>query len=393
MHIDDLIILLSLSSASLNKWDQTLIYSFSDQVHRGTAFTEKQATIAIKILKSHSSSISLKLGKDISPYLNNPTFRMPLRKLSMHRKISVIDHEVHNRAIKVEFPYNEKYVEHIRKKKEELGIAQWSKEDKAWIFSLCESNIAFLVDFMSKESFEIDEEFLNYLNQYNEIVSNMEKYVPMLVREDGILKFKNISKSIPELSTQNLLEAIFTARKYGIDTWDSAIQDEMTELNINQTVQDFIGSPPGTNFQVDSEIFDINSISDIIKNLLPTLVVIPGGSETDKTRLAYNFLKNIGLADEEMSVMFRLPTVSHKDFNDFVKENNLNSPISEKTKAVFVSSKLPKPVLKSKIKFNSVINLGFGGVHYTMKEYVGKHENLIFYTEKKSQKEMNFVYM
>jgi hypothetical protein len=215
----------------------------------------------------------------------------------------------------------------------------------------------------------------------------------MLVREDGILKFKNISRSTPKLSTENLLEAIFTARRYGIDTWDSTVQEEIDALNLNQIVREFISLPPGANFQVDSEVFNINIISDIIKNLSPTLVVIPGGSETEKTKLAYNFLKSNGLENDEMSVMFRLPTISHKDFNEFVKDNDLNSPISEKTKAVFISGKLPKPVLKSKIKFNSIINLGFGSVHYVMKEFIGKHENLIFYTEKKSQKEINFVYM
>ena len=394
MHIDDLILFLTLtSSTSLNKWDQTLTHSFADQVNRGIAFTEKQATIAVKILKSHSTLISSKIGKDIVPYLTNPTFRMPIRKLSNHRKISVVNHEVYNRVIKVEFPYNEKHVELIRKKKEELGITQWSKEDKAWIFSLCESNIGFLVDFITQESFEVDDEFQKYVDQYNNILINMEEYVPMLVREDGILKFKNISRSTPKLSTENLLEAIFTARRYGIDTWDSTVQEEIDALNLNQIVRDFISLPPGANFQVDSEVFDINIISDIIKNLSPTLVVIPGGSETEKTKLAYNFLKSTGLENDEMSVMFRLPTISHKDFNEFVKDNDLNSPISEKTKAVFISGKLPKPVLKSKIKFNSIINLGFGSVHYVMKEFIGKHENLIFYTEKKSQKEINFVYM
>ena len=79
------------------------------------------------------------------------------------------------------------------------------------------------------------------------------------------------------------------------------------------------------------------------------------------------------------------------DFNDFVKENKLNSPITEKTKIVFISSKLPKPFVKSKVKFNCVINLGFGGVHYSIKNFVENHENLIFYTEKKSQKEFEFV--
>jgi hypothetical protein len=125
----------------------------------------------------------------------------------------------------------------------------------------------------------------------------------------------------------------------------------------------------------------------------PCLVVIPGGSEIDTTRTAYEFLSGIGIKNDEMSVMFRLPSGPTEIFNKFVKDNELNSPITENTKIVFVSSKLPKPVLKSKIKFNGIINLGFSNVHYTMRDFVGKHENLVFYSKKKQQREMTFAFL
>ena len=127
------------------------------------------------------------------------------------------------------------------------------------------------------------------------------------------------------------------------------------------------------------------------KHLTPLLVVIPGGNELEKLKLSFNFLKDNGFKNEEMSVMFRLPTLDGKGFNDFVKDHSLNSPIGENTKAVFVSSKLPKPVLKSKIKFHGIINLGFENVHYTMRDFLKNHENLIFYSEKKLQRELDFV--
>jgi hypothetical protein len=104
-------------------------------------------------------------------------------------------------------------------------------------------------------------------------------------------------------------------------------------------------------------------------------------------------MKQIGMQDHEMSVMFRLPSNTHEIFNNFVKNNNLNNPLTEDTKVVFVSSKLPKPVLKSKIKFHCVLNMGFSNVHYTMKDFVGKHENLVFYSGKKQQRELKFAFM
>ena len=123
----------------------------------------------------------------------------------------------------------------------------------------------------------------------------------------------------------------------------------------------------------------------------PCLFVIPGGHELKKLSQAYEFLKMLGIPDEQQSVMFRLDSNIDKNFNNFVKETGLNSPITENTKVVFISSKIPKPVLKSNLKFNSVINMGFGGVHYSIRDYVGNHENLVYYTEKKLQKEFDFV--
>jgi hypothetical protein len=123
------------------------------------------------------------------------------------------------------------------------------------------------------------------------------------------------------------------------------------------------------------------------------LVVIPGGSEYENLVMSHTFMKQIGMQDHEMSVMFRLPSNTHEIFNNFVKNNNLNNPLTEDTKVVFVSSKLPKPVLKSKIKFHCVLNMGFSNVHYTMKDFVGKHENLVFYSGKKQQRELKFAFM
>ena len=56
MHIEDLIILLSLR-AKMNPYDDKLVMSFHDQISRGSGFTEKQATLALKILTRQSAKL------------------------------------------------------------------------------------------------------------------------------------------------------------------------------------------------------------------------------------------------------------------------------------------------------------------------------------------------
>jgi hypothetical protein len=213
----------------------------------------------------------------------------------------------------------------------------------------------------------------------------------MLDIENGLPVFRNIFTNFPKLEATEIIPAMFEARRRGISTWSDAVVEKFNNANINEFTRAFLKSEVDDYLHINCEKNDISCLGEIITYMSPCMFVIPGGSELKKLTQVYEFLKTSGIDNHEMSVMFRLDSKIDKNFNNFVKDNKLNLPIAENTKVVFISSKLPKPVLKSKIHFNSVINMGFGGVHYSIRDYVGNHENLIFYTEKKEQKEFDFV--
>jgi len=73
-----------------------------------------------------------------------------------------------------------------------------------------------------------------------------------------------------------------------------------------------------------------------------------------------------------------------------VKNTALNNPVTDTTKIIFLSGKVPKPLIKSNIEYHLTINLGYDNVHYTMREFVQRQENLIYYSKKQIQKEFNF---
>ena len=52
---------------------------------------------------------------------------------------------------------------------------------------------------------------------------------------------------------------------------------------------------------------------------------------------------------------------------------------------MFVSGKLPKPLIESGIRFNSVVNVGFNNAHYTLKEYAKNHQNVVYFELEKQQ--------
>lgn len=394
MNIEDLILALAFSYyTKYAAWDEKLIYSFTEQITRGTAFTEKQAALALAIVKRNRAKLAAHFGKDISDSIDNPKYRLGIRQLNTERQIIITDDTVYNKVIKVKFPYNEDQVAAIRKIKSQMQGVAWNVDEKMWHFPLSEDAICFLMEFIKDQHFNIDEEFQNYSDQINVILQNMEQYVPMLVVENNALKYANISENVPEIEADSILKSLFHARKCGIFIWDEHAEQQLIRADIDPFIIEFLKSPPNNAFNVNCDVTPIASLTDLVQHMSPCLFVLPGGSELEKLNLGYGFLKSIGINNEDMSVMFRLPSDTGKTFNNFIKDNNLNSPIDDNTKIVFISSKLPKTVLKSKTQFNCVINLGFSGVHYTIRDYVGSHHNLVYFSENNKQKEINFGYL
>lgn len=390
MNIEDLVILAAMK-CQMNPYDSNLIWSFYSQISGGSGFTEKQAILAQRILHRQKSKLNELLGQNIQPFLDNPTYRLARRTISSAKRITIIDHSEFSRAIKVEFPFNEKIVESIRKARPNLGSAAWSPDDKAWIFNLNEQSVVFLSELVNGYEFIPDEEFEGYMDQAKEIQENIEKYIPMVTCSGKIPKFVNVSDRVPQPTSEDLVSAMFLARKCGIHTWDETITDELSRQNVNPVVINFLNENPGTNFAINLEDNQFTDLTDIIHYLGPCLFIIPGGSELERTQRSLEFLNSAGVQSEEISVLFRLPNETGGEFNTFVKDKNLNNPITEKTKIVFVSGKIPKTIVDADIKFNCIVNFSIHSVHYTIREYVKNHHNVIHVLEKKQQRNINFA--
>jgi hypothetical protein len=100
------------------------------------------------------------------------------------------------------------------------------------------------------------------------------------------------------------------------------------------------------------------------------------------------------IKEEEISVLFRLPSEHGKEFNDYVRENGLNSPLTAKTRALLISQKIPKPVIESKIHFHCVVNFSNFQTHYSSRDFLNTQSNIIEVWDKTPKsnvlKEINF---
>lgn len=390
MNIEDLVIFSVRNGIPLNSWDSRLVNSIYEQIIFKNSLTEKQGAAMVKILKRYHLAISAQVGQDILQYLENPSYRLGIRKINPIKRITVVEHNQYGKAIHVEFPFDQKIIEAIKDKKNINHLGQWNSEKKCWIFPLSENSVTHLAKIAQENSFEMDSEFSSYIDQYDDIVKNIEKYVPILVAENDGVKIRNFSQNSPIFPSENILKSVFEARKLGVLTWDENISDYLNTQVSNTIVKIFLDQDPGENFHVDCENTEISALTELIQYLSPTLFILPGGSELEKLQQSYGLLKKIGIDNNSISVMFRLGRDTDPEFNEFVKNHNLNNPITEHTSVIFVSNKFPKPVLKSSIKFHLVINMGQNNVHYTMRDFLKNHENLVFFSELKKQEELPF---
>jgi hypothetical protein len=390
MYIDTLISHLTRSFvAGMNSFDLKLMLSLDDQLKFGNYLTEKQGKLAVSLLKKYKIKLTQALLIDISPFLENPQFKYPFRVINLSQSIKIISDPTHIKLIKVEFPYDEKIVTKFRQEKPKFFHCQWNDSERAWLFSLEEASVQFLMLLLPEYNFTCDDEFVKYMNQIQSIQKNIEHHVPMITKNEENFNFINVVEHFPKITSSDLVESLFMARKLGIYTWDEAIDKEINSDNIDPEVRTFLKTNPSDAFSLILTEKPINSLKNIVKHLLPCLVVISNGSELTKLQNTIDFFHELNIDNSEMSVLFRLPTDGGKDFNEYVRDNKLNSSVTEKTKIIFISEHIPKTILEPKKIFNSVLNYNFYTAHYKMKEFLRFQPNVINILETHNRK-LNF---
>lgn len=394
MYIEQLIsIACTKNTVSSFHFDGKIFLSLFLQINNGSALTEKQGHLAVSLLKKYKTKIEACVGHEISVFLENPQFKLPFRVTNNTKKVSISKHTGYGKVIRVDFPYNEELVAKFKENRHKLDTAFWEKDEKCWIFSLDEKSISFLMDLLPQYNFEFDKEFENLIEQVKAIQKNLENLVPMLVFDGTSIKTVNTAHTLPNFSSNNFIETLIAAKNYGITIWDTTIQEKIDQLDIDPEVKKFILNDPGQPFNVNAENTPIYEFREVLKYLFPCLVVIPDRKELEKLIKTVNMFNSMGVDNSEMTVLFRLSNETNENFNRYVKEYELNTPLTDKTKVVFVCNQIPKTLLKPRKEFNCVLNYNFYNIHYKIRDFILWHQNVINILDQESQRNLNFAIM
>jgi len=391
MYIEDMIDRLASNGnyifrEPLQLWsrDVQIIGSFSDQINRGLTLTEKQANMAIGFCKKYKKQLEddLKINLDLA--INSPQFKNPFRVIGQTLKeVSLIDGPP--KKIQVSFKYDENLVKLFKehKARSDVDIAQWNPDASVWHLSLTEGNILFVKTSLIPNGFRIDPKITEFIEKIDEISLNFESHVPMVSMEGNRLFYKNTHPSVPQPTNNNIVESLIKAREYAITVWDDLVENYVNSKIIPFTAR-FLKTRLGEKIELNSNVTPIEQFSDIVRYSKNVLIIVPGGNELFHLKNWYDFLISEEFSEKDMSVFFRLDNSKDKEFNNFIKEKKLNSPLTPETRIFFVSQKLPKPLIKNHQNFGAVINLGSNHApHYSIQNILLGHHDIITYNKKK----------
>jgi hypothetical protein len=322
------------------------------------------------------------LGNFANDAIDLTNFRFPVAEAKSSTKYIKIE----NKKILVSFPYSEKLVENIKKFKAstKVKLAEWDVDKKVWAFDLEESNVLWVANNLMTPEFTVDDNFLEIFEEITQVLENIGDHVPILVNTEAGFKFANGHKTLPDIDADNVIEAVLLAKHYGISVWDEKVSNLLKNEEISPDLDKFINDTGSENLNFDSSTTNIDQFKDLFKFNVPVLIVIPAGYELKYLKNWYFWLKSQNFQEKDISVMFRLENTVGRDFNDYVRTFELNTPLHENTKIVFISQKLPKPIIKSGIDFKFVLNLGnITGVHYSITSYLQNEPCMIKYTDTK----------
>ena len=366
---------------SIFPMDSKVVTSLAQNPTIGKGYTEKQRQLVIRLCQKYRVQLISVLGPAAEITINNPEFKFPVVESAPQEKSITVQ----GKEILVKFPYNENLVGIIRKYRDTstVKLCDWDSESKCWRFALEEGNIFWLATNVLSSDFSVDEEFSRFFQEITEIMDNIESHLPMVAYEDGKFVFKNVHPKVPQPKSNDVAETLLLAKYYGISTWDENVEKMKENAKFSPILTSFLQESRPNSLEFDINENPADQLKELFKYNLPALIVIPGYNEFFTLKSWTLWLKAQGISEKDISVMFRLPNGTGSLLNDFIKQEGLNNPVEENTRVVFVSQKIPKPLIKAELDFKLILNLGsLSGVHYSISTYLNDRPDVIRMSDK-----------
>jgi len=353
------------------------------------AWTEKQGRLALTLLKRYHTLFK-KFGIDLSALILNPVYRDPFRVIDYVKSVEQYQHEDGREMIEVKFPYNEKLISLLRclknKKADKMVPAVYDGESKKWTLSYTELTCYYVTLIAVRYDFNIVTPHI--LEDFENIKKEKLAYRPPVIKlKDDMVVIDHANESLPEWWNNN-----YKDRKmiHQLDVLKNlSIRCVLPSAAEQSTLAEKIAMSMNTNLWIDrnrhSKIDFLNALKEL--ELFPAMVPMSGMiekfEEVEEFEAWYRAFDEMRFSRSQIAWGFTLedaPSIvadkhdtdmwyaGNSDYvygketatadrelmqdrwNELVLESKTSKYIDNNTKLVILRNRIPRTLMRSKIR-------------------------------------------
>jgi hypothetical protein len=380
-------------AVKLDSSDYALINSLAKQVYKKVGFTDRQYELAKLKLEQYADQFDD--GFNTDTVCKN--LKYPIRTIDRARWIRLEEaNGVLNVAVR--FVFQKKLISKISTIKNTVKETHYDTTNKIHYFPFNEHVAHTIVNTFKDSNFEIQEELVEYYNKIEHMINNKRDYLPGVYGYDlRNLHEKSFEYAISSVGTptkQNLHKLYDRKEQLGIYHFDQELLEQSLRL-LNPLTRRIVERKL-LQVQVDPRTYSANAIVETILDLdrFPLLISIPERNCYEDLTKFHKAFSSV-VPNEQCSVLFRLDNNNDPNhFNDYIKDNNLNNPVDNNTKIVYITtSKLPKPLLRSNWHPQAAITTfsGYGGAGSKVEGFLETLDLVIHYDTESSSWKRNRI--
>lgn len=347
-------------SFAIQPSDQLFLNSVARQVYKGVGLTDRQYEVVKEKLLAYEDQFTA-LEYNVHSAVKN--VRIPIRHIDRARWIKLVESN-DKFYIGVRFTFNKKLISAIDAFSSIEEKSMYDKQEKVHYFPFNEKNLYKVISSLKEKNFEIDDDLQEQYKVLDTMNNNKNKYIPGIYG----FKLKNLHNkaidymvsSIGEPNSANLALYKDRSELFGIHHFDdSDLQHSVSKLT---TLSQKIVKRSEQQVWINSDEYNFDRMAESILELnrYPLLVCLNDSTDFDNLLKVHRSFKNIFDASD-FCALYRKEndTAENKEFNSYIKENNINMPLANNSKIVYTNiNKMSKTILKSNWKPSAAILMG-----------------------------------
>ncbi len=357
-------------------------------------WTEKQARLALVILKRYLTKFQAH-GMDIKKLLDKPKYDDEFRVISFDKLIEKYVDEDNVTKIEMRFPYNKKVIQLIRCMKDRRDLpgmyAVYDGEKKKWTFLHTDVTAYYLTLIAVRYDFKFtDDSLLNDYEQIKKEIAGHRKPTASLIAGEIVLR--DAAESLQDYWQQNM------KNKSALEQVDSLKNFYISTTHIDVPAQTMIGKKIAHNnyhkLWIDSKAFNKKEVVKglIELNCFPLIMPVSGDIHMEDDVKNFwewmNAFKDNGIdilnecswGFDVKEPIYKKDIDRHNSDRTYLLDNQKSEEffenlyelhqmskqfklINNETKIIFVRNRIPRALIKSKIKPKASL-VALGGGYY-----------------------------